>query len=205
VRSCDNMQRSRIRHMFTAPLHDGSEAAVNAIARILGEIPGGGGAGRARDMLLRAVPRFLCANCGMLPSTIACTCSQARWCWCVVSLSPFFLFVVCSSVIGVCVCMCARSDECRNANWPAHTAVFAHVPAHLPMIDYAKPMCLECGGPAELRCALCRVAHYCGASCQRRHWRTIHVNECPAAAAGAGGDVAAVAAELPALVAAEGV
>ena len=34
------------------------------------------------------------------------------------------------------------------------------------------PVCEECGKLGRKRCSGCRVARYCDASCQRRHWKT---------------------------------
>lgn len=34
------------------------------------------------------------------------------------------------------------------------------------------PLCVHCGNKATSRCGQCRVAAYCGAACQRAHWKT---------------------------------
>lgn len=42
--------------------------------------------------------------------------------------------------------------------------------------------CEACGAPGAIqRCARCRLAVYCGAACQRSHWRGSHKRTCRAA------------------------
>ena len=49
-------------------------------------------------------------------------------------------------------------------------------------------VCAVCGRLAALRCSKCRAARYCGAGCQRQHWRDGHRAACALEAAAAGGD-----------------
>ena len=41
------------------------------------------------------------------------------------------------------------------------------------------PPCANCAAPAKHKCARCKTAPYCGAPCQKAHWRA-HKPECVA-------------------------
>jgi hypothetical protein len=43
----------------------------------------------------------------------------------------------------------------------------------------ARKVCAQCGSFCdELRCALCKTAHYCNKECQKAHWKAAHKLEC---------------------------
>ena len=39
-------------------------------------------------------------------------------------------------------------------------------------------ICANCALPGSLECTKCHVARYCGKSCQKKHWKKSHKNEC---------------------------
>ena len=53
-------------------------------------------------------------------------------------------------------------------------------------MDPAPPPCANCAAPAKHNCARCKAAPYCGAPCQRAHWRA-HKPLCVAPSEAAGG------------------
>lgn len=51
----------------------------------------------------------------------------------------------------------------------------------LPALSHLQSVCTYCLRPGEPRaCTRCRSAFYCGASCQRDHWKSGHARECKA-------------------------
>jgi hypothetical protein len=47
-------------------------------------------------------------------------------------------------------------------------------------------VCSSCSKPLHmprpLVCSVCKGAHYCGRSCQARHWKAVHKRKCKATA-----------------------
>ena len=58
---------------------------------------------------------------------------------------------------------------------------------HGSMTGYTKQMyasgmlnvCYVCRRPAVSKCVRCKIAHYCGPVCQRKHWLAGHKRDCP--------------------------
>lgn len=45
-------------------------------------------------------------------------------------------------------------------------------------IDEVTTLCERCDTPASSRCVACKMVHYCGAACQKVHWKAGHKQEC---------------------------
>lgn len=49
----------------------------------------------------------------------------------------------------------------------------------LPSLSLLPSLCTHCLAPGSPRaCTRCHSAYYCGAACQRAHWRAVHSAEC---------------------------
>ncbi|KAF4122510.1 [histone H3]-lysine4/36 N-trimethyltransferase SMYD, partial [Geosmithia morbida] len=65
---------------------------------------------------------------------------------------------------------------------PGATILITSPPLLLPSLSHATTVCTYClrtGGTGSLRaCTRCQSARYCGADCQRAHWKAAHSREC---------------------------
>jgi hypothetical protein len=68
--------------------------------------------------------------------------------------------------------------------------VASPVPTKVVEVEDLHRTCSQCGiqgaaGSTMKRCGQCRVPRYCGAACQKKHWKAGHKTECVAKDTGA--------------------